>query len=263
MFERSAWLTRRGPPHALWLGRDGLWDHGAMPGWWRPAAPAASAPVPHASFDAWCQAHPGAACGLVLSSWLLHELLLDRALPLVDDSARLAYARSLLQHYHGDDAAEWPLAAWQVAGRRGVSALHGLRLTALQDSARQAGVVLRSVRPWWSLALALARQQVGALSQGAAARLLVVDGALVTQIDLVRGTLERLENRRLGAAATAGPALQTLVDDAPVGACHALGHGLDLPAGLPPGLLTLGPLDGAAPAGWWRLAEIDERRGAQ
>lgn len=257
MRERAAWLPRRGAPHALWLGRQGLWDYGAMPGWWRPAVPAASAPVAHASFDAWCQAHPGAACRLVVSSWLLHELLLDPALPLADDRARLAYARGLLQHYHGDDAADWPLAAWQVAGRRGVSALHGLRLTALQDSARQAGVGLRSVRPWWRLALTLAQQQLPSLHQATAVRLLVVDGGLVTQIDLLRGTLDRLENRRLCAAE--GPALQALVDGAPVGPCHALGHGLATPVVLPQGLLALGPLDGPAPAALWRLANLDER----
>lgn len=258
MLERAAWLPRRGAPHSLWLGRHGLWDYGAMPGWRRPAAPALSAPVAHASFDTWCQAHPGASCGLVVSSWLLHELLLDSALPLPDDRARLAYARGLLQHYHGDDATEWPLAAWQVAGRRGVSALHALRLTALQDSARRAGVALRSVRPWWRLALSLAQQQLRSFDQDNAARLLVVDGGLVTQIDLARGLLARLENRRLYAAE--GPALQALVDDAPGGTCHALGHGLATPEVLPQGLLAIGPLDGPAPAALWRLADRVERR---
>jgi len=257
MAERPHWLPRRGAPHALWLGREGLWDYGAMPGWRGPSATGPTAPEPHASFDAWCQAHPGAACGLVVSSWLLHELLLDRALPLADDSARLAYARGLLRHYHGDDAGEWPLAAWQAAGRRGVSALHGLRLTALQDSARQAGVVLRSVRPWWSLALAIARQRVLSLDSAAAVRLLVVDGGLATQIDLVSGSLDRLENRRLGAAD--GPALQALLDAAPGRSCHVLGHGLLAPVVLPQGMLALGPLDGPAPAALWRLPELDDR----
>ena len=267
----STWLSWRGPPHALWLGRNGLWDYGARPGWRRPAAPAPTVPTPyaptppapvrHASFDAWCQAHPGAACELAVSSWLLHELLLDAALPLADDPARLVYARGLLQHYHGDEAAEWPLAAWQVAGRHGVSALHGLRLPALQHSARQAGVVLRAVRPWWSLALALARPPVMPTAPAAPAalwRLLVVDGSLVTQIDLVHGALDRLQNRCLSAAA--GPALQALIDDAPALACHALGHGLAAPVVLPPGLVALAPLDGPAPAALWRLVDVDQRR---
>ena len=215
--------------------------------------------MPHASFDAWCQAHPGAACELALSSWLLHELLLDAALPLADDPARLVYARGLLQHYHGDEAAEWPLAAWQLAGRHGVSALHGLRLPALQHSARQAGVVLRAVRPWWSLALALARPPATLKAPPAALwRLLVVDGSLVTQIDLVHGTLDRLQNRCLSAAA--GPALQALIDDAPALACHALGHGLAAPVVLPQGLVAVGSLVGPAPAALWRLVDVDQRR---
>lgn len=253
------WLRRRGASRVLWLGRHGLWDYGAAPGWRRLSA-APAAPQHHASFDAWCQAHPGAACDLVVSSWLLHELLLDTALPLADDPARLAYARNLLQHYHGDEAADWPLAAWQVAGRHGVSALHGLRLTALQHSARQAGVVLRAVRPWWSLALSLARPPGRPNDPAPAWRLLVVDAGLVTQIDLVRGTLDRLQNRRLGTAE--GLALQALVDDLPALACHAVGHGLATPAVLPHGLVALGPLDGPAPAALWRRADVDERRAA-
>lgn len=253
------WLTRRGPCHALWLGPQGLWDYGARPGWRRPAAEPA-APVRHASFDAWCQVHPGAACELVVSSWLLHELLLDRALPLADDPARLAYARGLLQHYHGDEAADWPLAAWQVAGRHGVSALHGLRLTALQRSACQAGVVLRAVRPWWSVALAIVRQRLRSLDAAAAGHLLVVDGGLVTQIELVGGSLDRLENRRLGAAD--GPALRALADLASGRPCQVLGHGLLAPVVLPQGMQALGPLDGPAPAALWRLPELDDRLAA-
>ncbi len=285
MLERARWGPRWGAPHALWLGRDGLWDYGATPRWRRaaapakalsapiagglsPAVPATSGPVLHASFDAWCQAHPGARCELVVSSWLLHELLLDPALPLADDPARLVYARGLLQHYHGDDAVEWPLAAWQLAGRHGVSALHGVRLTALQHSARQAGVALRAVRPWWSEALALARPAVrstalragsaGSAGPAPAWRLLVVDGSLVTQIDLVDGRLDGLQNRRLDAAV--GPALQALVDDAPALACHAVGHGLAAPVVLPPGLVALAPLDGPAPAALWRLCDVDAPR---
>ena len=34
----STWLSWRGRSHALWLGRQGLWDYGTKPGWGRPAA---------------------------------------------------------------------------------------------------------------------------------------------------------------------------------------------------------------------------------
>jgi len=250
----SRWARRLAPSHALWLGPDGLWDHGPMPGW-RPWGAGDSQPSPprrHAGFDAWCQAMPGQGCQLVLSAWLLHELLLDAQLPLADDTARLAYARGLLQHYHGDAAAQWPLATWQAGGRHGVSALHALTLPALQASARQAGVALRRVRPWWSLALAIAWQQMPALAQAGSARLLVVDGALVTQIALARGRIQQLQQRRLGDASPASlrawhatlPAVDHSV---------AMGHGLDAPWTVLPGdnLAAIDPLHGRAPARLW------------
>ena len=256
----AAWLRRLAPSHALWQGPDGLWDFGPLPGWrlWRPAAAPDGPARHHASFDAWCQAHPGQGCQLLLSAWLLHELLLDPGLPLADDTARLRYARGLLQHYHGDAAAQWPLAAWQAGGRRGVSALHALHLPALQASARRAGVALRTVRPWWSLALAAAQQQLPALATADSARLLVVDGLLVTQIDLARGGLQQLQQRRLATACPAGlQALQAALP--PVACCAATGHGLQQPwpvdpAHAPSGIQALGSLQGAAPAALWHAA---------
>lgn len=251
-------LARRlAPSHALWLGPGGLWDHGAMPGWrpWGSAVAGAAAPHHHNSFDAWCQAMPGHGCTLILSGWLLHELLLDPSLPLADDTARLGYARRLLQHYHGDAAAHWPLAAWQAGGQRGVSALHALTLQTLQAAARQAGVALRSVRPWWSLALALAQQQQPALASAERARLLVVDGLLVTCVDLARGRLVDLQQRRLEHADAAG--LQALQADLPaVERCAAIGHGLDAPwpADAGSGIQVLGSLHGAAPVALWHGA---------
>ena len=254
--ERSTWTRRLAPPHALWLGPSGLWDFGPMPSWrpWAPPATGSAGPRRHASFDSWCRAMPGQGCQLVLSAWLLHELLLDPALPLADDTARLRYARGLLQHYHGGAAAQWPLAAWHAGGQRGVSALHALSLPALQTSARQAGVALRMVRPWWSLALALAQQQLPALAAADSARLLVVDGLLLTQIDLAHGRLRQLQQRRLADASPA--AVQTLhATLPPAQCCAATGHGLHPPwpdhsAGLP-GIHVLGSLQGEAPAALW------------
>lgn len=252
--DRPAWGTRLAPSHALWLGADGLWDHGPMPGWrpWRPLDALRTAPQPYAGFDAWCQAHPGMGCQLVLSGWLLHEVLLDAQLPLADDTARLAYARNLLQHYHGDAAQQWPLAAWQAAGRHGVSALHACTLHTLQTSARQGGVALRRVRPWWSLALAMAWQLAPALAQASSARLLVVDGALVTQLELDRGRVTQLLQRRLADAQPAS--LRTWHAALPQVACSvALGHGLANPWQAAEGdtLQCLGTLHGPAPAALW------------
>lgn len=252
--ESSHWARRLAPSHALWLGPDGLWDHGPMPGWRPWGAGDSQPPTPrrHASFDAWCQAMPGQGCQLILSAWLLHELLLDAQLPLADDTARLAYARNLLQHYHGDAAAQWPLAAWQAGGRHGVSALHALTLAALQASARPAGVALRRVRPWWSMAMATAWQQVPALAQAASGRLLVVDGALVTQIELARGRVQQLHQRRL---ADARPASLRAWHAALPAVAHsvAIGHGLDAPWQTADGdtLVAIGTLQGQAPGQLW------------
>ncbi len=255
--EPAAWARRLAPSQALWLGPGGLWDHGAMPGWrpWSAPVAAVGPPRRHASFDAWCQAMPGHGCQLILSGWLLHELVLDPALPLADDTARLGYARGLLQHYHGEAAALWPLAAWRAGGQHGVSALHALTLPALQTSARQAGVALRTVRPWWSLALVLAQQQLPALASADSARLLVVDGLLVTQIDLARGRLRQLQQRRLAEASPA--ALLALHAAAAPAACSAaIGHGLQAAwPGAAGGatLQALGTLQGDSPAAlWWR-----------
>jgi len=259
---RPAWRTRLATPHGLWLGAGGLWDFGPLPGWHPFSArpPQRWVPLRHASFEAWSQAHAGRACTLMLSGWLVHELLLDRELPLADDHARLAYARGVLQHYHGDAALQWPLAAWQAAGRRGVSALHALSLHALQTQAKQAGVGLRSVRPWWRVALALALQQRPPLASAEAARLLVVDGRLVTQIDLARGVLVGLQQRRLDTPTHA--ALQALSDHATQTVCCAFGHGLlttvaDHAALNGSPITLLGSLQGEAPAALWASAAGD------
>lgn len=255
--ERPAWRSRLAAPRLLWLGPEGLWDHGSPPRWWqgrpwRRAAGQSAAAQPHASFDAWCQAHPGQACQLLLSGWLLHELLLDPQLPLADDTARLACGRGLLQHYHGEAALQWPLAAWQAAGRHGISALHAMPLVALQASARQAGVALQAVRPWWSQALAMAWQLVPALARASSARLLVVDGTLLTQVNLEQGRLQQLQQRRLADARP--DSLRSWHAGQPAVACSlAIGHGL---AGAWPGnggdgLQLLASLQGQSPAALW------------
>jgi hypothetical protein len=260
--ERPAWTNRLATPHALWLSPAGLRDFGPAPGW-RPLAGPRPAQAPtaddwHANFDAWCQAHAGRSCNLVLSAWLLHELVLDHQLPLGDDTARLAYARNLLRHYHGEPAAHWPLAAWQAAGRHGVSALHATTLGALQTSARRASVLLRSVRPWWSLALAVALQQAPRLARADQGRLLVVDGTLVTQIDLARGQLTQLLQRLLPEP-TQAALRATLQGQAEAFTC-ALGHGMrDEPPANDDHLLCLGSMQGRSPAALWCAPEPANR----
>lgn len=250
------WRSRLAPAHALWWHPDGLWDHGPQGLPWR-RADASVPPQPHASLAAWAEGRRGQAARLWLSGAALHDVLIETGLPLADDAALLGYARGVLLHYHGQAAAAWPLAAWQAAGARGVSALHAVALDSLQASLRSAGVALRSARPAWCQALAAAARRHPALLQGARSRLLVVEGARLTQLDLAQGRLVGLQHRRLAEASHG--ALADWVASHPVPLCLALGHGLaaplpgtDSPASLPPGLTLLGRLSSPVPGlGWW------------
>ena len=250
------WRSRLAPAHALWWHPDGLWDHGPQ-GLPRRQADTAAQPQHHASLADWAAGRRGQAARLWLSSAGLHDLLIEAGLPLADDAALLRYARTVLQHYHGDAAAGWPLAAWQAAGARGVTALHGTALDSLQSCLRGAGVALRSVRPAWCQALAVAARRQPALLRDDSTRLLVVEGARLTQLDLAQGRLVGLQHRRLAEASLAG--LIDWVASHPVPLCIALGYGLDAPlpasdgpASLPPGLTLLGMLSSPVPCvGWW------------
>ena len=258
-----SWRSRLAPARALWLGPGGLWDHG--PCGWPGRRTAAPAPRHHAGLAGWCQGRRGQAAALWLSGRWLHEVLVDARLPLADDMALLAYARGLLQHYHGDAAAAWPLAAWRAGGAQGVSALHGVPLADLQAQARQAGVALRSVQPAWTRALALARRRDPALNRADRARVLVVEGDQLGQIDLAAGRVVGMQQRRL--AAPTWDALQAWAAADPVAPCAVLGHGL---AGVPDpataraaGLPWLRPpADAATAEGWWLAAATPTRAAA-
>lgn len=235
---RAGALRPRSAATALWWGPAGLW---AVP----PQAAAAGPAVPAQRFDdfaAWARQHPGACARLWLSGWWTLDLLADPALPLPDDRALLAHLRPLLQHYHGESAAAWPLAAWRAGRCRGASALHGLDWPALRAPAQRHGIALQSVQPWWPRALALALQREPALGRAAPARLLLVEGTLLQVLDLQRGALAGLQQRRLAAATPAALAdwLAAAGGPAPAG---VLGCGL---AGAAPALAGALP-----PPAWW------------
>ncbi|MFA6262766.1 MAG: hypothetical protein WC760_15005 [Bacteroidia bacterium] len=221
----SRWL-----PVSLLLGDNGLWDgHRHWP-----------------SFNAWCEANPRRACRLWLASTLLRELVCDEALPLADDAAVLAWARPLLQHYHGEAALAWPLAAWQQGRRRGVSALQGVSLAVLRNAADDAGVRLLGVAPWWSLVLRRALKRHAALRRGSA-RLLIVEGPCVAVIGLEVGSIKQLELRRLQAAEP--DALSQWLQDSAGPPPLAVGYGLA--AGPVIGIDFAETLTGAAPSPRW------------
>jgi hypothetical protein len=195
-------------------------------------------------FDAWCAAHAGQACRLWLSSAWLHELVCADDLPLRDDAAALEWARGVLQHYHGDAALAWPLAAWRQGRRRGVTALHGQSLDALRSTASASKVKLRAVMPWWSCVLRRALRVRPSLRRGAA-RLLVVEGQRLAVMDLKGGSIMQLQVRQLDGAL--GAALQPWCEEGR----SAMAAGYGLVGAAPAGIVTLDGLNGMAPqAGW-------------
>lgn len=243
---RRSWAWPWQSPQALWWGPSGLWH----------ADGSAEGATRWDDLEAWCAAHAGQRATLWLSAWWVVDVLVDAALPLPDDAALLAYVRPLLQHYHGDAAAPWPLAAWQAGEARGVSALHGLDLAALLHGARRHGVQLAALQPWWARALRLALAHRPALAREPAAQLCMVEGRLVTRLDLRRGELVGLQQRRLPQAGSG--ALRAWLADEPVAVQRCLGYGLDdettaLTDGTAASAgIALGPLDGLRPPpGWW------------
>lgn len=242
------WATHWQAPHALWWGPDGLWDAGVQRGS-RPSLAAQR----HDDIAAWCAAHPGRSARLWLSAWWVVDLLVDAALPLADDAALMAYVRPLLRHYHGEAAAPWSLAAWHSGEQRGVSALHGQRLGELRDSARAHGVRLLQVQPWWARALALAAAQPALRDAQGPQRLLLVEGRLLTVIDLDAGRLAGLQQRRLAEASLA--ALADWLDQQagqpcaqPPACCWLLGWGLETVTQALPAASESRPMPTSVPA---------------
>jgi hypothetical protein len=156
----------------------------------------------HAGFGAWCSAHPGRGCVLWLDSSSLTDLVCEAGAPLRAPAARTAWARRVLQHYHGDAAAGWAMLPWRWRAAWGVSALRGRALETLQAQATAHGVQLRAVRPMWPVLLErLLAQRPGLRRAGAAQAWLVEadDGqALLTRILLASGQVQAVNRRRLG-----------------------------------------------------------------
>jgi len=196
------------------------------------------------SFDDWCRVHPGQGCRLWFSSAWLHELVCEDDLPLRDDAAALEWARGVLQHYHGDVALAWPLAAWRQGRRRGVTALHGQSLTELCGTAKSFKVRLRALMPWWSCVLRRAVHVRPSLRRDSG-RLLVVEGQRLAVLDLQQGRIAQMQVRHLDRAE--GVALQPWCEVE--GPTFAVGYGLTGTA--PDRIVTLDALHGAGPqAGW-------------
>lgn len=213
----------------LYVGERGAWDG------------ARSWPT----FEDWCRDHRGRAARLWLSCAWTHELTCDDGLPLADDAAVIGWARTLLQHYHGETAALWTLAAWQHGRRRGASALHGTTLDGLRAAAAASRVTLRSVRPWWS---GVVRRAVplDARLRAATARLVVVEGPRLAAVSLRGGRLDGVEVRRLDGANAS--ALRAWLRSRPEQPTLAVGHGI---GGDDAALEAIGTLHGEWPSPRW------------
>ncbi len=191
--ERSALRGRlrglRGRARAapvLWVGPHGVVAVASMKG--AAAAPASTPPV-HADFAAWCAAHPGKACRVLLSSEWLAVITTNPALGLRHADELQAHARTQFEQYHGSEAHDWPLRLWQHAAGSGATALRGGVLARLQAAAAAHGVRLLSVQPAWTAVVA-------ALAPTTPALLLLAEGNLVTAIATARGQAQRVALRR-------------------------------------------------------------------
>jgi hypothetical protein len=198
----SGWRRWRGKAsqHTLFVQHGGVWD-------WAPTSQGRSvdaAPEHHHTLGAWVESHPGQRARLILSSQLLHHLVLNESrLPLHDETAISDYARHQFTHYHGSVAQGWPLAVWDDDRQRGVCALHGLDLSELLAQAVRCKVRFSSMTPWWAVALRVAQRQDPGLGRAAQAGLLLAEGQLLTCLTLGHGRLLNIEHRRLDEASLA------------------------------------------------------------
>jgi hypothetical protein len=251
-------------PHALLLSGEGLWAPG-------------QGGKAYADFGAWCAAHAGQACELWTGASVLAEVAGSDAATtraLRAPAARLAWARRVLHHYHGEAAALWPLLPWPAAGAWGASALRGLVLAELQAQAQAHGVVLRAVRPLWPQLLAQLLAQQPALRRSAVGQAWLIEAgptragqadagptapaqaaagaAHLTRVGLAQGRVVSVQRRRLQAPWAAS--LQRLLDEEPpaTGVTPALlwlGPAPQVSLPLPPAITLLPPYREALPPG--------------
>jgi hypothetical protein len=135
--------------------------------------------------QAWCAAHPGGRCGVLLGAGLTVPLVVGPELPLADDAALRAYARRVFAHYGQPVEA---VATWRSGRWRGAVALDGLDLPALRAVAAQHRVRLAGVWPAWAAALA-ARQHRGPGLHRGQHRLAWLEPELRTELTLQDGAL--------------------------------------------------------------------------
>jgi hypothetical protein len=144
----ARWLSR--PSEHAFIAPDAVWHYGAA------SAGLPRAPQPFADLPAWLAAHAGVSVHAVLSSRCSKSLLLDAGADGVaaDDSTGLGtLARARLMQVWGDAAVDWPLRTWSGRRRHGACAWADAQAVRWLADAQEAGVRVRSLQPWWSVAL--------------------------------------------------------------------------------------------------------------
>ena len=218
-------------------------DAGAAP------ADAAERAAAYDSFAHWCAEHPGADARLQVSGQLVHSLAVDASLQLRSPDAVRRYAQQQFTHYHGPQAAAWPVAIWAEGTQSVACGLHGIDLEAMRHDAAGRDVRLLGMTPVWSAGLtmlAAARPDFAGpgrhallLVEGAAATWLVAEDGVVTSIRQRYADEPHVDAvaQLLAALASEGPPLA-----APP---TVLGWGIEAPHALPAEIAsTFGDLRG-------------------
>lgn len=250
-----AWMRARGgvPRHVLYLHAQGVaaW---AVDG-------ADATPAAFDSFAAWCGAHRGERVWIHVSGTAIHSLVVDSTLRLHDAASVRRYACQQFTHYHGPQAAGWPLALWNEGNSCGACALHGVDLEALRLVATAHDVTLAALSPVWAAGLPrLAARHPGFTGAGRHG-LLLVEGCAATWLVVEDGAVVMLRQRWLDAARD--DAIQRLLgslsQDAPTLSEPPIvaGWDVDVPNGLPADIaVVFGELGGPraladwVPAAW-------------
>jgi len=243
----------RAKVHALFADSQCVWA-------WDPCDPHANARQ-FRNVEDWITRHPGSAMRLWVSAELQHSVELAEAPADGNTSGLRAMARAELARQFGAPAMDWALAIWSDCSTPGACALSGIDMKALQSHALRHDVQMQAVAPWWNHALDEAKRCVHALNHAEHSQICVVEGRNVAWIDVRRGTLGAVPQRRIAepnvdALRTQIGALQNAAVQPPT---VVVGHGL-CDGASPRGLsaLVLGRLDGIQPPQWLRPSSVHE-----
>ncbi|MBC7483642.1 MAG: hypothetical protein H7337_17480 [Rhizobacter sp.] len=240
-------LGLRSPMHALLADANGVWA-------WAPGDAHAAA-TRHASAQEWFAAHPDCDVRLWVAAQLTCSPDRHRDSANHDEEALRSRARQDLIERHGHVAADWALATWKNDAARGVCALAGIDLSALNREASRHGVRVQSVVPWWYHAFLAAKRCVNALNQADHGQVCVVEGAQVAWVTTARGLLADVQQRPLESASIGAlqAALNAAAAQTPGPSPVVLGQGLaDGASARGLNALVLGRLDGDQPPLWLR-----------